>query len=195
MALAARQWCDVVAAAHPWQLRLPRRCATSQTPGHLRSRARRCLPRPPAEDDGAATPVPVVYQLLSCSLSSTWSRLYGPAFRRTECLRDVQGGRQGWRRRLSKLSCAGWLPHDRGCVSGLPRSRCRASASCRLITGDEGSPTLPCRPLWTSSVRPADQPVGWSWIWRAIAQMKPTISRAIAVVTTTLALPAAIRCR
>ena len=66
--------------------------------------------------------------LFSCSLSSTWSRLYSPAFWRTECLRDVQGGRQGWRRRLSKLSCAGWLPHDRGCVSGLPRSKGRASA-------------------------------------------------------------------
>jgi len=66
--------------------------------------------------------------LLSCLQSSTWSRQYGPAFRWTECLLDVQGGRQGWRRRLNKLSCAGWLPHDRGCVSGLPRSKCRASA-------------------------------------------------------------------
>jgi hypothetical protein len=27
------------------------------------------------------------------------------------------------RRRLSKLSCAGWVPHDRGFVSGLPRSK------------------------------------------------------------------------
>ncbi len=27
------------------------------------------------------------------------------------------------RRRLNKLSCAGWLPHDRGFVSGLPHSR------------------------------------------------------------------------
>ena len=27
------------------------------------------------------------------------------------------------RRRLNKLSCAGWLPHDRGFVSGLPRSK------------------------------------------------------------------------
>ena len=32
------------------------------------------------------------------------------------------------RRRLSKLSCAGWLPHDRGFVLGLPRSREQASA-------------------------------------------------------------------
>ena len=47
------------------------------------------------------------------------------------------------RRRLNKLSCAGWLPHDRGFVSGLPRSKGRASASGRLLTGDEDSPTGP----------------------------------------------------
>ena len=80
---------------------------------------------PPHRHDRSESAKPdFVNGLLSCSLSSTWSRLYGPAFRRMECLRDVQGGRQGWRRRLSKLSCAGWLPHDRGCVSGLPRSKC-----------------------------------------------------------------------
>ena len=47
------------------------------------------------------------------------------------------------RRRLNKLSCAGWLPHDRGFVSGLPRSKGRASAGGRLLTGDEDSPTGP----------------------------------------------------
>jgi hypothetical protein len=26
-------------------------------------------------------------------------------------------------RRFNKLSCAGWVPHDRGLVSGLPHSR------------------------------------------------------------------------
>ena len=31
------------------------------------------------------------------------------------------------RRRLSKLSYAGWLPRDRGFVLGLPRSKGRAS--------------------------------------------------------------------
>ena len=30
------------------------------------------------------------------------------------------------RRRLNKLSCAGWLPHDRGFVSGLPKGRASA---------------------------------------------------------------------
>ena len=104
------------------------------------------------------------------------------------------------RRRLNKLSCAGWLPHDRGFVSGLPRSRGRASATGRLITGDEDSPPgpPPARRFGTRDVRlrsgllsPCefsypDLPVVPGTI-RAIAQMKPTISRAIAVVTTTLA--------
>jgi hypothetical protein len=30
----------------------------------------------------------------------------------------AHGKRRGLRRRLSKLSCAGWLPHDRGFVLG-----------------------------------------------------------------------------
>jgi hypothetical protein len=33
------------------------------------------------------------------------------------------GWRRVSRRRLNKLSCAGWLPHDRGFVPGLPRSK------------------------------------------------------------------------
>jgi hypothetical protein len=39
------------------------------------------------------------------------------------------------RRRLNKLSCAGWVPHDRGSVSGLPRSRVEHRSGDRLITG------------------------------------------------------------
>src|SRR5271169_5426799 len=49
------------------------------------------------------------------------------------------------RRRLNKLSCADWLPHDRGFVSGLPRSRDERRSGDRLITGQEGSPPRPCR--------------------------------------------------
>ena len=87
---------------------------------------------------------PYFRSLLSCSQSSPWADGGSPA-----------GAEVGWRmakrlagggvsrRRLNKLSCAGWLPHDRGFVSGLPRSRGRASASGRLITGDEDSPTGP----------------------------------------------------
>ena len=32
--------------------------------------------------------------------------------------RNAHGKRRGLRRRLSKLSCAGWIPHDRGFVLG-----------------------------------------------------------------------------
>jgi hypothetical protein len=49
------------------------------------------------------------------------------------------------RRRLNKLSCAGWVPHDRGFVSGLPRSKDERRSGDRLITGREGSPPRPCR--------------------------------------------------
>src|SRR6516162_11345651 len=64
------------------------------------------------------------------------------------------------RRRLSKLSCADWLPHDRGFVSGLPRSKDESRSRDRLITGQEGSPPWPCRRrcapavcLWLSTSR------------------------------------------
>src|SRR6516164_9210494 len=64
------------------------------------------------------------------------------------------------RRRLSKLSCAGWLPHDRGFVSRLPRSKDERRSRDRLITGQEGSPPWPCRRrcapavcLWLSTSR------------------------------------------
>ena len=39
------------------------------------------------------------------------------------------------RRRLNKLSCAGWVAHDRGSVSGLPRSRVERRSGDRLIPG------------------------------------------------------------
>jgi hypothetical protein len=49
------------------------------------------------------------------------------------------------RRRLNKLSCAGWLPHDRSFVSGLPRSKDERRSGDRLITGQEDSPPRSCR--------------------------------------------------
>jgi len=61
--------------------------------------------------------------------------------------RDAHGRRRGRRRRLSKLSCAGWLPHDRGFVPGLPRSRSERRSG-RLITEREGSPTAPRLQPW-----------------------------------------------
>src|ERR1700757_1715094 len=54
-------------------------------------------------------------------------------------------GDRARRRRLNKLSCAGWLPHDRGFVSGLPRSKDERRCGDRLITGQKGSPPRPCR--------------------------------------------------
>ena len=55
------------------------------------------------------------------------------------------------RRRLNKLSCAGWLPHDRGFVSGLPRSKDEHRSGDRLITGQEGSPTAVLSPAVRTS--------------------------------------------
>jgi hypothetical protein len=49
------------------------------------------------------------------------------------------------RRRLNKLSCADWLPHDRGFVSGLPRSKNERRSGDQLITGQEGSSPGSCR--------------------------------------------------
>ena len=115
------------------------------------------------------------------------------------------GGRTR-RRRLNKLSCAGWVPHDRGFVSGLPHSRDEHRSGDRLITALEDSPPWPCLrqcapsgatqslPSFLGFVAQRSQ-VSAGWALRAIAQMKPTISRAIAVVITTFGLPAAARRR
>src|SRR3954453_7902596 len=51
------------------------------------------------------------------------------------------------RRRLNKLSCAGWVPHDRGFVLGLPHSKDERRSGDRLITAREGSPPRPCLQL------------------------------------------------
>ena len=108
------------------------------------------------------------------------------------------------RRRLNKLSCADWVPHDRGFVSGLPRSRVEHRSGDRLITGTRvphrgpasGNVHLEFFDLFFSLVQ-FRQPgqMGSGCAMRAIAQMKPTISRAIAVVTTTFGLPIAERRR
>ena len=120
---------------------------------------------------------------------------------------ETPGGRRVSRRRLNKLSCAGWLPHDRGFVSGLPRSKGRASAERPAHNRRRGFPNRPAarqalrdkRSCACAAVSFACESgyliAGCAWTIRAIAQMKPTISRAIAVVTTTLGLPAAARRR
>src|SRR5215471_3996551 len=50
------------------------------------------------------------------------------------------------RRRLNKLSCADWLPHDRGFVSGLPRSKWRASVWGPAHNRAGGFPTAALSP-------------------------------------------------
>ena len=67
--------------------------------------------------------------LLSCSPSRGLSKHRHSGSAQALCFwtTSTAGGR-AVRRRLSKLSCAGWLPHDRGFVSELPLSRRRASA-------------------------------------------------------------------
>ena len=47
------------------------------------------------------------------------------------------------RRRLNKLSCAGWIPHDRGFVWGCLGLEASVGLG-RLITGLEGSPPRSC---------------------------------------------------
>ena len=81
--------------------------------------------------------------LLSCSLSRSWAQFCVPQWRRADDGVRTAGDRTR-RRRLNKLSCAGWLPHDRGFVSGLPHSSDERRSADRLITGQEGSPPRPC---------------------------------------------------
>jgi hypothetical protein len=55
------------------------------------------------------------------------------------------------RRRLNKLSCAGWVPHDRGSVSGLPRSRVEHRSRGPAHNRHEGSPTVVLPPAMCTS--------------------------------------------
>ena len=60
--------------------------------------------------------------LLSCSLSRFRRQLFVPRRRRAQVIECARQKTRPERRRLNELSCAGWLPRDRGSVSGLPRS-------------------------------------------------------------------------
>jgi hypothetical protein len=77
------------------------------------------IPRPTQKQNHKAIPVATDFfnSLLSCSLSMGCARLFALASPRRSCC-HAHGRRRGLRRRLSKLSCAGWLPHDRGFVLG-----------------------------------------------------------------------------
>jgi hypothetical protein len=84
--------------------------------------------------------------LLSCSQSRTWTQtlVSGKTGTRLNKQAHTAGGRDQ-RRRLNKLSCAGWLPHDRGFRLGLPRSRSERRLR-PAHTGREDSLTVPCLP-------------------------------------------------
>src|SRR5258707_10626973 len=84
--------------------------------------------------------------LLSCSLSRVQTQLFVSAAAEGAGSEERTAGDRTRRRRLNKLSCADWLPHDRGFVSGLPRSKDERRSGDRLITGQEGSPPRSCRP-------------------------------------------------
>lgn len=136
---------------------------------------------------------------------------------------DAQGRRQGKERRLIRLLSAGWVPHDQGssrgclclaierglsCQHGLPTRHLLQTRVC------EGSPpSTPCRPHWapiSRFVRPplvlvapctcqtvlgASMTAAFGSTSRAIAQMKPTSSRATATIAFGAGLPAAISLR
>jgi len=78
------------------------------------------------------------------------------------------------RRQLNKLSCADWLPHDRGFVLGLPRSKDGRQFGDRLITGQEDSPPRSyrrqCAPLdlLASASFPGCRPAVWSGCERGL---------------------------
>ena len=65
---------------------------------------------------------PPAKALFSCSPSSLCCTVKAPATPEIELYRCARMETE-LRRRLSKLSCAGWLPHDRGFVLGLPLSK------------------------------------------------------------------------
>jgi hypothetical protein len=69
----------------------------------------------------------ILDQLLSCSLSRDLGTVIRSAMADGAGRGVRRAGDRARRRRLNKLSCAGWIPHDRGFVSGLPHSKGRAS--------------------------------------------------------------------
>src|SRR4051794_29614266 len=80
--------------------------------------------------------------LFSCLHSRCRARYFVPRRRMGAGRRWVRRpGDRTRRRRLNKLSCAGWVPHDRGFVLGLPHSKDERRSGDRLITAREGSPT------------------------------------------------------
>ena len=80
---------------------------------------------------------------LSCSLSRVRARLFVSAGTEGAGSGVRTAGDRIRRRRLNKLSCAGWIPHDRGSVRGCLDLEASVGLS-RLITGLKGSPPRSC---------------------------------------------------
>ena len=95
---------------------------------------------------------------LTCSLSRVQTQLFVSAVAEGAGSEERTAGDRTRRRRLNKLSCADWLPHDRGFVSELPGSKDERRSGDRLITGQEGSPPRPCR----RQCAPVDRPLSTS---------------------------------
>lgn len=107
----------------------------------------------------------------------------------------AQGRRRGSRRRSIRHSYAGWIPQDHGVRLGASSVSGRASVDDRPQEGAEGSPDRPrlrcCAPtcFWADqAANGASLPVVAVTCW-PIAQIKPTNSRATAVMTTFFGLP------
>jgi hypothetical protein len=89
---------------------------------------------------------PLFSNLLSCPHSRARTRLFVRSWGGC-CRRGVRGaGDRTRRRRLNKLSCAGWIPHDRGFVSGLTHSSERASVRGPAHNRSGGFPTVALSP-------------------------------------------------
>ena len=97
------------------------------------------------------------------------------------------------RRRLNKLSCADWVPHDRGSVSGLPRSKVEHRSGGPAHNRHEGSPPWSC--LQQCAPRIFRPPFSLVQFRRPGQMSSGCATRAIAVVTTTFGLPIAARRR
>src|SRR6266404_6518395 len=83
--------------------------------------------------------------LLSCSLSRVQTQLFVSAAAEGAGSEERTAGDRTRRRRLNKLSCADWLPHDRGFVWGCLALVASVGPGDRLITGQEDSPPWSCR--------------------------------------------------
>jgi hypothetical protein len=86
----------------------------------------------------------LIFDLFSCSLSRDLGAIICSVMAEEVGSKVRTAGDRTRRRRFNKLSCAGWIPHDRGSVLGLPRSRDEHRSGDRLITGREDSPPWSC---------------------------------------------------